>query len=152
MTGQNIIDAVIRAKALESAIIDGDDVVFVWSANAAEQIEAALAECQHFKASGKEWVACCPSCGEAHHRSGPDYPSLFADANLFVEAVETAWGIIANASGGNWDKESKDWKEAAERWRDQYVGLMYETRKSLGDESSDQGIDGNHIEGGSNNE
>lgn len=44
-TGQIIIDAVIRAAAIESAIkADNGGIVFVWSANAAEQIEAALAE------------------------------------------------------------------------------------------------------------
>lgn len=34
--------------------------------------------------------------------------------------VELAWGIIANASGGNWDLESKDWQTAAAKWRDDY--------------------------------
>ena len=34
--------------------------------------------------------------------------------------LETAWGIIANAGGGNWDLETPEWKEAAERWRDKY--------------------------------
>lgn len=31
-----------------------------------------------------------------------------------------AWGVIANASGGNWDLERPEWKEAAERWRDKW--------------------------------
>lgn len=44
MNGQAIINAVIRAGALESAIHEGDATLFIWSANAAEQIEAALAE------------------------------------------------------------------------------------------------------------
>lgn len=34
--------------------------------------------------------------------------------------LESAWGIIANAGGGNWDKEGSEWREAAERWRDGY--------------------------------
>ena len=42
----------------------------------------------------------------------------------FDDAIELAWGIIANASGGNWDRESSDWQEAAARWRDTYVGPM----------------------------
>jgi len=35
--------------------------------------------------------------------------------------METAWGIIANAHGGNWDMASSKsgWKKAAERWRDE---------------------------------
>jgi len=37
------------------------------------------------------------------------------------ELLEAAWGIIANAYGGDWDKaQHPDWKQAAERWRDNY--------------------------------
>lgn len=32
--------------------------------------------------------------------------------------LESAWGLIANAWGGNWDEAPPEWKEAAERWRD----------------------------------
>jgi len=32
--------------------------------------------------------------------------------------VKTAWGIIANVSGGNWAEQRSDWREAAIRWRD----------------------------------
>lgn len=43
--GHAIIDAVIRADAVESAkVLDDGSVAFVWKANAAEQIEAALRE------------------------------------------------------------------------------------------------------------
>lgn len=42
--GEIVIDAVIRAAAVESAICVGDSTIFVWSANAPEQVEAALAE------------------------------------------------------------------------------------------------------------
>ena len=34
----------IRAKAVESFVIIEDHTVFVWATNAAEQIEAAIAE------------------------------------------------------------------------------------------------------------
>jgi len=37
-------------------------------------------------------------------------------------AIELAWGIIANAYGGDWESASEDWRGAAERWRDEYVG------------------------------
>lgn len=36
-------------------------------------------------------------------------------------AIEVAWGIIANAHGGDWSKASPEWRQAAERWRDEYV-------------------------------
>lgn len=46
----------------------------------------------------------------------PQHRSL-ADGNA-TDALETAWGIIANASGGDWTKQSEEWRGAAERWRD----------------------------------
>ncbi len=42
--GDRIIDAVIRSNAIERAEITGDDCLFIWNANAAEQLEAAFAE------------------------------------------------------------------------------------------------------------
>jgi hypothetical protein len=38
--------------------------------------------------------------------------------------VDSAWGIIANAYGGDWALASKGWKAAAERWRDKYRSSM----------------------------
>lgn len=35
------------------------------------------------------------------------------------DALERAWGIIANASGGDWQKESPEWQDAAARFRDE---------------------------------
>ena len=34
------------------------------------------------------------------------------------DQLESAWGIIANANEGDWDKALPTCKEAAERWRD----------------------------------
>jgi hypothetical protein len=35
------------------------------------------------------------------------------------EVVESAWGVIANVSGGNWAEQRPDWREVAIRWRDE---------------------------------
>jgi len=43
-TGHAVIDAVIRASAIEKVIVEDNGTITVWAANAAEQIEAALAE------------------------------------------------------------------------------------------------------------
>ena len=45
---------------------------------------------------------------------------LEAEVVRLREGMELAWGIIANASGGNWDEEGSQWKAAAERWRDEH--------------------------------
>ncbi len=37
-----------------------------------------------------------------------------------LELAELAWGVIANASGGNWDRQSQEWQEAAIRWRERW--------------------------------
>ncbi len=38
--------------------------------------------------------------------------------------IEAAWGIIANAGGGDWSKESEDWQWAAKAWRDRYHAML----------------------------
>lgn len=41
-------------------------------------------------------------------------------AGKMADAAEMLWVVLANVSGGDWDKQGKEWKDAAERWRDQY--------------------------------
>lgn len=36
------------------------------------------------------------------------------------DLIPAAWGIIANAGGGDWGRETPEWQEAATRWRDAY--------------------------------
>ncbi len=68
--GQAVIDAVIRSGAIERMIEEDDSKIFVWKANAVEQIEAALAE------AGLKIEHCPPwvpreGCGfECHHPDG----------------------------------------------------------------------------------
>lgn len=44
----------------------------------------------------------------------PEQPAPLANA------LEFAWGIIANVSGSDWSLQSPEWQEAAARFRDQY--------------------------------
>lgn len=46
------------------------------------------------------------------------------DGQLMMQMLETAWGIIANASGGNWAKETPQWRDAARKWSDAYHLLI----------------------------
>ena len=50
--------------------------------------------------------------------TGWDFPTDLPDA---------AWGIIANAGGGNWENETPEWREAAARWRDAYLASLPQT-------------------------
>lgn len=38
--------------------------------------------------------------------------------------LELAWGVIANAGGGDWTKETPEWQEAAALWRDNWFGKV----------------------------
>lgn len=57
-------------------------------------------------------------------------PHLKASEDLLLRANDLqsrlnlcraeAWGIIANAFGGDWEKASAPWREAAGQWRDKW--------------------------------
>lgn len=52
-----------------------------------------------------------------------------------LDVMEFGWTIIANASGGNWTKETKEWQDSAARFREQYHHAL----------SSDYGKDYFHV-------
>jgi hypothetical protein len=41
-----------------------------------------------------------------------------------LDLAEFAWGIIANANEGDWEKATPEWQDAAKRWRTQYHDLL----------------------------
>lgn len=45
-----------------------------------------------------------------------------------LDMLEQAWGIIANAGGGNWELEAPDWQKAATRFRERWHNLLGATR------------------------
>lgn len=53
---------------------------------------------------------------------------LLRDASASSDLLEFAWGIIANAGGGNWTLETKDWQEAAARFRTEYFKRLNDDR------------------------
>ena len=58
------------------------------------------------------------------------------------ELLELAWGVIANAYGGDWDQASDGWRGAAERWRDNY----HEWLPGEGSEPAEAELDDNDYE------
>lgn len=44
--------------------------------------------------------------------------------SLALDAAEALWGVVANAGGGDWGKESLEWCEAAARARDMYHAAL----------------------------
>ena len=42
-----------------------------------------------------------------------------------LDLLSDAWGIIANAGGGDWTTQTKQWQRAATQWRDDYHALAF---------------------------
>lgn len=40
------------------------------------------------------------------------------------DLLEAAWGIIANAGGSDWTRETQEWQDAAARWRTSYFARL----------------------------
>lgn len=54
-------------------------------------------------------------------------PEIPPDGPAPDDLLYVAWGLIANACGGNWDEAdrlSPGWKAAAERWRDRWHATL----------------------------
>lgn len=43
---------------------------------------------------------------------------LEVERGRLLADMHSAWGVIANVSGGDWTQQSTEWQEAAARWRD----------------------------------
>lgn len=45
---------------------------------------------------------------------------LTNNEQALLDAGEMLWVVLANVSDGDWKKQSKDWQDAAARWRDNF--------------------------------
>lgn len=41
------------------------------------------------------------------------------EITVLMQGMELAWGVIANAHGGDWNRANVEWLEAAKKWRDE---------------------------------
>lgn len=53
------------------------------------------------------------------------------EVSRLEDALETAWGVVANVSNGNWNEQSTEWQEAAKRWRDECYHPMIEDHAAV---------------------
>jgi hypothetical protein len=55
-----------------------------------------------------------------------------------TDALELAWGLIANAYDGDWGQATvaSGWKPAAERWRDEYHRLLDALKSEVSDDEA----------------
>lgn len=52
-----------------------------------------------------------------------------APDQLMADAAEMLWAVLANVGGGDWSKQTPEWRESAARWRDNYFKAL-ESRKA----------------------
>jgi hypothetical protein len=61
-----------------------------------------------------------------------------AEVLRLMDAMELAWGVIANVDRGNWHMQSEEWRNAATYWRDEHWHPALErtraARKEAGNE------------------
>lgn len=61
-------------------------------------------------------------CPKPHlHRPVPQQNVKAIKEAQLLSLLEEAWGIIANAGGGDWSRESEQWREAAVAFRQKYL-------------------------------
>ena len=61
----------------------------------------------------------------------PDLAEAFSKRLIhLMDGIETAWCLIANADSASWDmEETNEWREAAERWRDEFFHPLLDKYK-----------------------
>jgi hypothetical protein len=47
------------------------------------------------------------------------------DYERAVDLCYYGWTVIANAGGGNWENETAEWRQAAERFRDRFHAELW---------------------------
>lgn len=58
--------------------------------------------------------------GEGTHGAKRQISADYDEPTGPIGLLEAAWGLIANAGEGDWEREHAEWREAAARWRDRY--------------------------------
>ncbi len=114
----------------ESGYLDGPNGKrFEWAAGQ----HRTLPECRRFAEEDRErTVATGESCSYIYpiRAMKKTISELIRNASETVlrsmkkeqnEAIELAWGLIANGYGGDWSRATPEWRDAAERWRDRFV-------------------------------
>lgn len=57
----------------------------------------------------------CDVTPHEHIYNGIDWAKKYVGLE---DLCEDAWGLISNAGGGNWKKETSEWQGAAAKWRE----------------------------------
>ena len=88
-------------------------VIELREAKAAHASAAELVATLYHAATGRRW-------GDGPVRG------VVEDVEAVAALVDGAWGVIANAGGGDWLRESPEWRDAAASWRAEFVRINVE--------------------------
>jgi hypothetical protein len=50
--------------------------------------------------------------------------ALIAERWVTSDLIQMAWGLLANVSEGNWERQTDEWQDAVKRWRSAYFQLL----------------------------
>lgn len=92
--------------------------------------------------------ACCVICSRRDAEVEIEtltqaHATLTAEVSRLRDAAEMLWVVLANVSGGDWEKQTPEWQEAAARWRDNYYRVA-QRPDSLGRIEAPVGDDRRH--------
>lgn len=73
-----------------------------------------------------------PEMYTEHDEDGPSQTRPLDRSYPIPDLLERAWGLIANAGGGNWETQDPEWIKAAKWWRDQYHTLFVDAPNPVG--------------------
>ena len=66
-----------------------------------------------------------PDCWKYHQRcallvAADEIDRLQAQRDADGDILMAAWGLLANVSEGNWERQTDEWQDAVKRWRTRY--------------------------------
>lgn len=109
-------------KEIRHALTTGKRVTFLDPETGRAWVKENVVEKEGEKPTlaSPEVVAMRQAAAKQHH----ERTQLLEHAADLLDHLETAWGVIANANGGDWGALAQDWRKAAERWRDRWHEIL----------------------------
>ena len=109
-------------KEIRHALTTGKRVTFLDPETGRAWVKENVVEKEGEKPTlaSPEVVAMRQAAAKQHH----ERTQLLEHAADLLDHLETAWGVIANANGGDWGTLAQDWRKAAERWRDRWHEIL----------------------------
>jgi hypothetical protein len=86
-------------------------------------LDAVIARAEKAEAERDEWRESAAGYGSDAERYKHERGEAQAACAAWKDVTDWGWGFIANAGGGDWTKESKEWQEGVVKWRDKFFAM-----------------------------